>query len=141
MLADIPGLIEGAHQGAGIGDRFLGHVERCRINLHLIDITNEDVCRSYDIIRGELEAYGNGLAEKDELVALTKCDAVTEDVVAEAALRLKEKLGFEPLQISSVSGQGVNHALHQIGIVISDAQDIERLERTEGPDKEEGWRP
>ena len=141
VLADIPGLIEGAHQGAGIGDRFLGHVERCRINLHLIDVTNEDVCRSYDIIRGELEAYGNGLAEKDELVALTKCDAVTEDVVAEAALRLAEKLGFEPLQISSVSGQGVKRALHQIGIVISGAQDIERLERAEGPDKEEGWRP
>ena len=141
VLADIPGLIEGAHEGAGIGDRFLGHVERCRINLHLIDITNEDVCEAYDIIRAELAAYGNGLAEKDELIALTKCDAVTEDVVEKAAQRMEEKLGIRPLTISAVSGHGVEHALHQIGQVIRGVQDSDRIERTSDGTEEDGWRP
>ena len=141
VLADIPGLIEGAHEGAGIGDRFLGHVERCRINLHLIDVTCEDVVESYDIIRGELSAYGNGLGEKDELVALTKCDAVLDDVVREAADRLEEKLGFRPLTISAVSGQGIEHALHQIGQVVKSGQDVDRDAREDDGSNDDGWRP
>jgi len=141
VLADIPGLIEGAHEGAGIGDRFLGHVERCRINLHLIDVTCEDVVESYDIIRGELSAYGNGLGEKDELVALTKCDAVLDDVVTEAADRLEEKLGFRPLTISAVSGQGIEHALHQIGQVVKSGQDVDRDAREDDGSNDDGWRP
>lgn len=141
VLADIPGLIEGAHEGAGIGDRFLGHVERCRVNLHLIDVTNDDVCAAHDIIRGELEAYGNGLAEKDELLALTKCDAVTDEVAEEAANRLEKKLGVRPLLISAVSGAGVEHALHQIGLVIKGAQDTARQNRANAGQEETGWRP
>ncbi|HEB80174.1 MAG TPA: GTPase ObgE, partial [Rhodospirillales bacterium] len=78
VIADIPGLIEGAHEGAGLRTRFLGHVERCRAILHLIDVTSEDVARDYASVRGELAAYGGGLDEKEEIVALTKCDAVSE---------------------------------------------------------------
>ncbi len=141
VLADIPGLIEGAHEGAGIGDRFLGHVERCRINLHLIDVTHEDPVEAYDIIRGELKAYGNGLAEKIELVALSKCDAVVEDVVKEAADRLEQHIGQRPLQLSAVSGFGIQDALHQLGATIKSAQDLERQEKSGGPVIEEGWRP
>src|SRR6202012_981802 len=76
VLADLPGLIEGAHEGVGLGDRFLGHAERCGAILHLIDATGDGVARTYKTIRGELEAYGHGLADKPEIVALNKIDAV-----------------------------------------------------------------
>src|SRR5713101_6977573 len=80
VLADIPGLIEGAHEGVGLGDRFLGHVERCRVLLHLIDGTGEHAGEAYKTVRAELEAYGQGLAEKPEIVALNKSDALTPDL-------------------------------------------------------------
>src|SRR5205085_4647378 len=76
VLADIPGLIEGAHEGAGLGDRFLGHVERCRVLLHLVDGTGEDAGQAYKTVRAELEAYGHGLTDKREIVALNKADAL-----------------------------------------------------------------
>ena len=76
VLADIPGLIEGAHEGAGLGDRFLGHVERCRVLLHLVDATSEHAGKAYKTVRAELEAYAGQLAEKIEIVALNKIDAV-----------------------------------------------------------------
>ena len=79
MLADIPGLIEGAHEGAGLGDRFLGHVERCRVLLHLVDGTSEHAGQAYRTVREELDAYGHGLAEKPEIVALSKADALDPD--------------------------------------------------------------
>ena len=79
VLADIPGLIEGAHEGAGLGTRFLGHVERCRVLLHLVDATGEDVAGAYRTVRAELKAYGAGLEKKKEIVALSKCDALDED--------------------------------------------------------------
>ena len=79
VLADIPGLIEGAHEGAGLGDKFLGHVERCRVLLHLVDATGEDVAADYKTVRGELKAYGGDLARKKEIVALSKCDALDAD--------------------------------------------------------------
>ena len=79
VMADLPGLIEGAHEGAGLGDRFLGHVERCRVLLHLVDGTSEDVAAAYRTVRNELESYGEGLAEKPEIVALSKSDAMTEE--------------------------------------------------------------
>ena len=77
VLADIPGLIEGAHEGHGLGDRFLGHVERCRVLLHLIDGTEEDVVKNYKTVRQELKAYGADLIRKPEIIALNKCDALT----------------------------------------------------------------
>ena len=90
VLADIPGLIEGAHEGAGIGDRFLGHVERTAVLLHLVDATLDDVAEAYRIIRGEVEAYGAGLADKPEIVALSKADAVPKDEMKKKAARLEE---------------------------------------------------
>ncbi|HKN41676.1 MAG TPA: GTPase ObgE, partial [Sphingomicrobium sp.] len=81
VLADLPGLIEGAHEGIGLGDRFLGHTERCRVLLHLIDGTSDDAGEAYRIVRGELEAYGHGLTDKPEIVALSKSDALTKDAI------------------------------------------------------------
>src|ERR1700761_167111 len=89
VLADIPGLIEGAHEGAGLGDRFLGHVERCRVLLHLIDGTGEHAGEAYKTVRAELEAYGHGLADKPEIVALNKADALTPEQLKEQLARLK----------------------------------------------------
>ncbi|MBV8751785.1 MAG: GTPase ObgE, partial [Hyphomicrobiales bacterium] len=89
VLADIPGLIEGAHEGAGLGDRFLGHVERCRVLLHLVDGLSEHAGNAYRTVRGELEAYGHGLVDKPEIVALTKADALTPDALKQQVARLK----------------------------------------------------
>ena len=85
VLADIPGLIEGASEGAGIGTRFLGHVERTKVLLHLVDATEEDVAKAYRTVRRELKAYGAGLDKKKEIVALSKCDALDPDTLAERA--------------------------------------------------------
>ena len=111
VLADIPGLIEGAHEGSGLGDRFLGHVERCRVLLHLVDVTEPDVAAAYRTIRSELKAYGSGLARKREIVALSKCDAVTPDVAAEKAAELQRAARKKPLLLSAVSGGGVRDVL------------------------------
>ena len=117
VLADIPGLIEGAHEGAGIGDRFLGHVERCRVLLHLVDVTEPDVAQAYRTIRGELKAYGADLNRKREIVALSKCDAVTPEVAAEKA-RSSEGGAKKPLLLSAVSGLGVREALLRLGKIV-----------------------
>jgi GTP-binding protein len=121
VLADIPGLIEGAHEGLGLGDRFLGHVERCRVLLHLVDGTSEHAGKAYKIVRGELEAYGHGLDEKPEVVALTKVDALTPELLKEQKARLKRAAKRDPLLLSSASGQGVPEALRALLAVI-DAQ-------------------
>jgi GTP-binding protein len=89
VLADIPGLIEGAHEGVGLGDRFLGHVERCRVILHLVDASGEHAGKAYKTVRHELEAYGGGLAEKPEIVALSKTDVVDADTLKQQMERLK----------------------------------------------------
>src|SRR5205085_3565418 len=89
VLADIPGLIEGAHEGAGLGDRFLGHVERCRVLLHLIDGTGEDAGAAYKPVPAELKAYGHGLAEKPEIVALNKADALSADQIQQQTASLR----------------------------------------------------
>jgi GTPase len=111
VLADIPGLIEGAHEGAGLGDRFLGHVERCGALLHLVDGTEEDVVGQYRMIREELEAYGNGLGEKPEVLVLNKCDALTDEQRTEKQADLEEAAGAAVLQMSGVAGEGVEDAL------------------------------
>jgi GTPase len=92
VLADIPGLIEGAHLGAGLGDRFLGHVERCRVLLHLVDGTADDVGDAYKTVRAELDAYGHGLSDKPEVVALNKADALTPEQLKRQAARLRRAL-------------------------------------------------
>jgi GTP-binding protein len=111
VLADIPGLIEGAHEGAGLGDRFLGHVERCRVLLHLVDATSEEPGEAYRTVRQELAAYGHGLAEKPEIVALSKIDALTPEERKSAKAKLAKAAGRQPLFLSSASGEGVEQAL------------------------------
>jgi GTP-binding protein len=114
VLADIPGLIEGAHEGAGLGDRFLGHVERCAVLLHLVDGTQPDPARAYRTIREELEAYGHGLAEKPELVALNKTDAMSPQARASRAKALARAVGRPVLLVSGASGEGVTAALRAL---------------------------
>jgi GTP-binding protein len=114
VLADIPGLIEGAHEGQGLGDRFLGHVERCRVLLHLVDANSDDVVRDYKIVRRELKLYGEGLAQKPEIVALSKCDALTEDERAEKVAALKKAARRVPIQLSSASGENVEKTLRAL---------------------------
>ena len=118
VLADIPGLIAGAHEGAGLGDRFLGHVERCRVLLHLVDATSEDVGAAYETVRRELEAYGHALGQKPEIVALSKTDAVTDDEIRAQAARLKRAAKTAPLVLSAHSGEGVAAALRRLLAVI-----------------------
>jgi GTP-binding protein len=120
VLADIPGLIEGAHEGAGIGDRFLGHVERCRVLLHLVDGTCEHAGRAYKTIRAELVAYGNGLADKPEIVALSKADALDAATLKQQKERLRRAAGRTPLVLSAVSGAGVPEALRALMAVIAE---------------------
>ena len=110
VLADIPGLIEGAHEGSGLGDRFLGHIERCRVLLHLVDGAGEHAGDAYKTVRAELAAYGQGLEDKHEIVALTKTDALTPDLIKQQAARLKRASKKTPLLLSSQSGSGVTEA-------------------------------
>jgi len=112
VLADIPGLIEGAHEGHGLGDRFLGHIERCRVILHLIDGTEEDVVQCYKTVRGELKAYGGGITKKPEIVALNKCDALDAAEIKKKVTALK-KFSKKPVYaISAVARTGVTEVLH-----------------------------
>jgi GTP-binding protein len=126
VLADIPGLIEGAHEGHGLGDRFLGHVERCRVLLHLVDGTSEHAGKAYKIIRKELEAYGNGLSEKPEIVALSKTDALSPEILKEQVARLKRAAKRAPIILSSASGAGVPEALRALLSVIEAARSADK---------------
>src|SRR6195952_3782884 len=107
VLADIPGLIEGAAEGAGIGDRFLGHIERCRVLLHLVDATGDDPVDAWRIVRGELDAYGADLVAKPEVLALNKIDALDEKATAKLAKKLAKSSGSEVMLLSAASGAGV----------------------------------
>ncbi len=122
VLADIPGLIEGAHEGHGLGDRFLGHVERCRVLLHLVDATSEHAGKAYKVVRGELDAYGNGLEEKPEIVALSKVDAVDPDTLKKQLERLKRAAKQKPILLSGVSGEGVQAALRILLGIVDEAR-------------------
>jgi GTP-binding protein len=114
VLADLPGLIEGAHEGTGLGDRFLGHTERCNVLLHLVDGTSEDPGAAYNIVRDELEAYGQGLTGKPEIVVLSKADSLTPEQLKSQAATLKKACRKTPLVLSSQSGQGVNETLRAL---------------------------
>jgi GTP-binding protein len=137
VLADIPGLIEGAHEGAGLGDRFLGHVERCRVLLHLVDGTGEDAGAAYRTVRAELEAYDKGLAAKPEIVALSKCDAMTEDAIKAQVKALKKAAKKTPLVLSAHSKQGVPEALRALLDVIDKARAKDEPAR----EKAAAWQP
>ena len=129
VLADIPGLIEGAHEGAGLGDRFLGHVERCRVLLHLIDATCEHAGNAYKTVRTELEAYEGHLADKIEIVALNKIDAVAPDELKKQKDRLKRAAKKTPLLMSGATGTGVKEALRALTEVIGDKQVTSKAKR------------
>jgi GTPase len=118
VLADIPGLIEGAHEGAGLGDRFLGHVERCRVLLHLIDGTCEHAGKAYKTVRNELVAYGHGLADKPEIVALNKADALSPEELKQQKARLQRAAKAIPLVLSAATHKGVPEALRALLKVI-----------------------
>ncbi len=114
VLADIPGLIEGAHEGRGIGDRFLGHIERCAVLLHLVDATSDDVLGDYRTIEAELSAYGNGLVEKPRIVALNKCDALDpQDAKDLVTLLVDEGVQIDH-RMSGATGQGVPEVLREL---------------------------
>ena len=129
VLADIPGLIEGAHEGAGLGDRFLGHVERCRVLLHLVDATSEHAGKAYKTVRAELEAYGGSLAEKTEIVALNKIDAVDADALKKQKDRLKRAAKKTPLLLSGATGAGVQEVLRALADIIGDKQVTSKAKR------------
>ncbi|MBO1359726.1 MULTISPECIES: GTPase ObgE [Acetobacter] len=122
VIADIPGLIEGAHEGTGLGDRFLGHVERCAALLHLIDGAAGDVVDAWRTIRNELEAYGGGLAEKPEVIALNKCDAMTPQQISGRKRALERASGAKVMVISGVSRQGVPELLRDLFTNVQNAR-------------------
>src|SRR5690242_1902181 len=123
VIADIPGLIEGAAEGAGIGDRFLGHIERCRVLLHLVDANDDDVATSYRIVRDELIAYGAGLDDKPVVVALNKIDTLDDELIAALSAELAEASGAPVIPISGAAGIGVDWALDKLIEAIGPAHD------------------
>jgi GTP-binding protein len=114
VLADIPGLIEGAHEGTGLGDRFLGHIERCRALLHLVDGISEHAGDAYKTVRAELAAYGHGLTAKPEIVALNKADALTPEEIRKQTARLKRAAKKTPLVVSAATGAGVREVVRAL---------------------------
>ena len=121
VLADIPGLIEGAHEGVGLGDRFLGHIERCRALLHLVDGTLEHAGEAYKTVRAELAAYGHDLADKPEILALNKTDALTPEQLKQQVARLKRVAKTSPLIVSGATGQGVTEVIRALATAIDQA--------------------
>ena len=122
VLADIPGLIEGAHEGTGLGDRFLGHVERCAVLLHLIDGAAGGVVDAWRTIRAELEAYGGGLSEKPEIIVLNKTDAMTPRELSARKAALMKATGAKVMSICAVTGEGVREVLRTLQDVINEAK-------------------
>ena len=114
VVADIPGLIEGAADGAGIGDRFLGHIERCRVLLHLVDANDKDVAESYRIVHEELIAYGAGLEDKPVIVALNKIDTLDDELIAALSAELEDASGFPVVPLSGAAGTGIDWVLDQL---------------------------
>ncbi|AZO11031.1 MULTISPECIES: GTPase ObgE [unclassified Mesorhizobium] len=123
VLADIPGLIEGAHEGVGIGDRFLGHVERTRVLLHLVSALEENPGKAYKTVRAELEAYGQGLTDKVEIVALSQIDVLDADARKKKAASLKRAAGRAPMLLSAVTGEGVEAVQRALMAVVTEARD------------------
>lgn len=136
VIADIPGLIEGASDGAGLGDRFLGHIERCAVLLHLIDGTSNDVLADYETIVGELEAYGGDLADKPRIVVVNKADALGEQAEDLVILLREEGIPIHST-ISGVTGAGVTDVLRAL------RREILAARRAEAGDDDEDdrWRP
>ena len=138
VLADIPGLIAGAAEGAGVGDRFLGHIERCQILIHLIDATGDDPVAAWHTVCDELEAYGAGLEDKPQIVALNKGDLLDEELMADISAQLEAAGAQEVIAISGATGQGVDKVLDRVIAALPDKSSVE----TSSGDNEEGeWSP
>ncbi|HXW70484.1 MAG TPA: GTPase ObgE [Methylocella sp.] len=137
VIADIPGLIEGGHDGHGLGDRFLGHVERCRILLHLVDAGVEHAGNAYKTVLGEVEAYGAGLAQKPRIVALSKIDTVDDATLKTQAARLQRAAKQKPLKLSAVTGVGIKETLRQLLAQI----EAEKLTGTGQLEAVDAWHP
>ena len=138
VLADIPGLIQGAHQGVGVGDRFLGHIERCQVLVHLVDGTRNDVVGDYRTVRSELAQYGHGLTEKVELVTLSKIDAVPEAELDGKREALATETGSDPHLLSAVTGFGVTELLRALALAVRSEP---KADETAGAAPAEHWRP
>jgi len=123
VIADIPGLIEGAHEGHGLGHRFLKHIERCAVILHLIDATEGDIVDKYKLIRKELEKYSGLLAEKKEVIVLNKCDALQEEDIIEKLDIFEDAIGIRPLAISAVTGKNTENVLRLLKDDILDSRE------------------
>ena len=132
VIADIPGLIEGAHEGKGLGDRFLGHIERCNLLLHLIDANDSDVINSWKTVRNEISAYSKELDEKKEIIVLSKSDSIDETKLDEKLNTLKDYTYKDVFKISSVTGKGITSILR----ILHD-----NISKTEDDDNIKGWRP
>ena len=138
VIADIPGLIEGAHEGVGLGDRFLKHVERCAAFLHLIDGTTEDVTTPYSTIRKELELYKSDLIKKPEIVALNKCDSLTEKEIKQKVKALEKACGHKVYAISAIAKQGVTDCLRDVAQFVT--RNLRKNEEIE-PEVKKPWSP
>ncbi len=141
VLADIPGLIEGAHRGAGIGDRFLGHIERCGVLLHLIDSTLDDVVEAYQTVRSELNSYDQCLIEKPEILVLNKRDALDEEAINEKKMTLADIAGVDVFTMSAVTGYGVDEVIFQLLKNVRIWRDQEHREATSTSSVSEAWSP
>lgn len=140
VVADIPGLIEGAHEGLGLGDRFLGHVERCATIFHVIDATGEDVVDAYQTIRRELKAYGAGLAEKHEIIGLNKCDALDDELVELLTAELRKVTKSPIMALSGATGQGTEGVLRALLKDVDESRAIEKAALTTKEDQPD-WSP
>jgi GTP-binding protein len=134
VMADIPGLIEGAHTGQGLGTRFLGHVERTGVLVHLIDATQEDVGQAYDIIRQELTAYADFLADKPEIIVLNKADAVAPEDLTQKQEQLSQHTGQDVTVVSAATSQGISGLKADV-LTLLDAENATK------EDAEQGWSP
>jgi GTP-binding protein len=139
VMADLPGLIEGAAEGTGLGTRFLGHVERCVALVHLIDATAEKPAEAYRTVRNELEAYGEGLDEKPEIVALNKIDAMTAEEAQEKRAALSKVIGKDVRLVSGVSGAGVRDLVNEIAAMLRERREEEAA--LEDSDQAQDWTP
>lgn len=136
VMADIPGLIEGASDGVGLGHRFLGHIERCGVLLHLVDATEEDVVASFETIMGEVTAYGGDLTGKPMIIGLNKCDAVPDDELEEKRIALSDAAARPVMVLSGVTGEGVKEMLSALWDVVK--EDIANRAREDGLEEEQG---
>ncbi|QLC20742.1 GTPase ObgE [Parasphingopyxis sp. CP4] len=138
VIADIPGLIEGAAEGAGIGDRFLGHVERCRVLLHLIDATGDDPVAAWRTVRAELQEYGAGLSDKPEILALNKSDLLDDELMDALGAELAEASGSPVLHLSGATGAGLETVLDQVIEALGQPAPSTEVEEA---DEGETWSP